>query len=270
MIQTAGRTRVLAFGAVFVAGALVTGVGCTKKNAADVAAPTTTAESSTTSTAKSSGTTTTSGSTSDTVAQSASDQKAAEASLITLADAPSGYTAGASSSSDSENPFVGLPACAPFEQALGATNTQRTAKATATFKDAAGDELDNQVEVYTSEQIAKDSADTLADPDFPACLQAALGAQIKSGLKSGTTLDSITAKAANVESASGLGIDAVSAFTVEIAITTQGRPVTLQFGFVMMTYGRSVSQVSTQGTSLLDIAPTVQAAAKSLKANAPS
>jgi hypothetical protein len=286
MTETSSGTRRYAFTALLAVG-LVIAAGCSKSDtpvttasgSASGSTGTTTSGSSTTSsspgtTAPSSTTSapasTTSAQTNGTAAPSADDQQAAEASLITASDVPAGFTKSTATASDSPNPFLGVPECAPYQKAIKASDDQRTGRAKAAFKTKAGDNLEDEVDVYTDDQIAKDAADVLVDPGFPSCVEAAFKASLKSTVSDGSTIDSVKATRADLASASDLGVDSATAFTVDITYTVRGQTATLKTGVAMLTSGRALSQLSSESPSAVDLGPTVRAAAAKLKANAPS
>jgi len=215
--------------------------------------------------------TTTPASTKGTSTGSAEVQKAAEASLITLTDVPAGFTTSAPSSSDSTNPLLGVAECAPYQEAIKAGD-ESTAKAEASFKNTATDEIDNKVEVYGDSQVVTGQADLLADPGFPACLVAGFRSGLKSGMPEGSSI-TVKVTKADVASAAELGVDSAAAFTFGIEVlTAEGRSVKLTIEVVGLTYGRATSELTTttQGPTPIDLGATVQAAANKLKANAPT
>jgi hypothetical protein len=132
------------------------------------------------------------------------------------------------------------------------------------------DLIENEVEVSTDTQVADDSAAVLADPGFPTCVQAAFKSALQSSAPAGATIDSVKAARADITSEQDLGLDSANAFTVDIAITVQGQSANVSTGVVVLTSGRALSQVTSQATTPIDLAPTIKAAAANLKTNAPT
>ncbi len=226
-------------------------------------APGTTAAKGTSTTAGGGGTTTS--------AKSASDQKAAEASLLTESNVPPGFTSTTPSTSSSKNPFLGVPECSPYESAIKAADTEQTAKAKAAFKNAAKDEIDSQVEVYTDAKVAKESAAVIADPGFPACIEAAFRAAIGTTLPADASIDSLKVTTFDVGSTKDLGVDSATGFKMAISLSAQGQSADLTLTISMVTVGRSLTQVTTQSSGTpIEVLPLVESAASNLVKNAPS
>lgn len=272
MTFEATRPKTFVCAALLVAGALIASVGCSKTDtsqptvAQSGSGTTTTTIATTTTTKSDKQTTTTNGS----GIASAEDKKAAQAALITATDVPDGFALTPSSSTESPNPFLGVDECAPYQKAIKATDDNRTAKVKVDFKNAAKDDIEEGVEVYTEAKIAKDAADALADSGFPGCIEAAFKAALKTSMPTDASIDSVKASKGDLKSASDLGLDSAIAYNLDIAFTIKGQSVTLKTTFILLSSGRSVAQLTAQGTSVVDLGTAVQAAADKLKANAPT
>ena len=214
-------------------------------------------------------TTTKAGKSTTTAAGSEDDQAAAEASLITTDDVPSGFKAAKASTSDNPSPFLGVTECSTYEDAIKAAEDRRTAKASAKWTDGKSSNITNTVEVYDDAQVAKDSADVLGDEGFTTCLEAAFTKALEGGIP-GATIDNLSAHVLDTGSADDLGVDSVAGFGVELSLTAKGETQDLKLGIVLMTSGRSMTQIQAESTEVFDIEPAVKAAAKDLLANAPS
>lgn len=275
--------------ALLSAGALLASVSCSKTDTTTAAAgsgsttsapPATSAPatsppaSSAPGTTAGKGTTSTTGGgskSSTTTAKSASDEKAAEASLLTTSDMPAGFTTSKpSSSSNDKSPFLGVPECAKFEPAIKAADEGQTAKAKASWAQGNSNQIENSVEVYADAKVAQDSAEVLADPGFPACIEASFKTAMGPTLPPGATIDSFQTTVVDVGSAADLAVDSATGFKLAISMTVEGQTLAMDLSVTMLTSGRSLSQITTQslGTDIA-LLPLAKSAAANLVANAP-
>ena len=295
MTSTSSTWRTNAVVGILLAGALLASAGCAKDETTSTAASSSTAApagSSTTATTakgsddettttKASGksttteapddetTTTKAGKSTTTAAVSEEDQQAAEASLITTDDVPAGFKVAKVSTSDNPNPFLGVDECSSYEKAIKESEEKRTAKAVAKWTDTKGSNIQNTVEVYEDAGVAKDSAAVLGDEGFATCLESAFTKALEGGIP-GATIDSLTARVLDTGTADDLGVDSVAGFGVELSLTAKGETQDLKLAIVLMTSGRSMTQIQAESSEVFDIEPAVRAAAKDLVANGPS
>lgn len=226
---------------------------------------TTQRKSSDTTTKKPSSTTTTSRSSS-----SDDDEAIAEAALLTDADMPAGFTSTKVSSSNDPSPFLSTAECASYEETISDSEATRTAKAKGKWAKGTEGAITNTVELYEDDAIVADMHAVLDDAGFGTCFEAAFRNALEADMPAGASVDGITFTPITVGDADDLGVDAISAFQVDLTLTGDGKTQSLAFAMVVISAGRMTTQIDLESIPFDALDPLVRTAAANLVANAPS
>lgn len=213
--------------------------------------------------------------TTTTEADAKADEAAAEASLLTASDVPDGFVEGDPSDSDDENPFLGVAACAAYEDTVKESEERQTAEAKVRFDDeGTGTQLTHSVETYDDASVAENSAEAIGDADFPGCMEKSFAAAMAKTLPASASIDSVTITRNDQLDAADFGVDSLNGFLVEVTVTSDAGVENVTIASVFFTSGRALGQMaginSDPTLAQAIVAETLEAATDLLVENVPS